>query len=180
MKEENKKDNLSQFDLDVFAGTVNGTSLPGKDKTKQETLHKKSVGGHRKKDAPVCDVNLHEEVEYVVSILVNRHIDITTPYKEGWIALAFALANGLGEAGRELFHQLSRMNAEYNYEECDKKYTSCMKSNGKGITINTFFKKAEDAGVDLKSISRERTVRATCANVPNAKNIENIEKYRKI
>lgn len=51
MKEENKKDNLSQFDLDVFAGrcTVNGTSLPGKDKTKQETLHKKNVGGHRKR-----------------------------------------------------------------------------------------------------------------------------------
>lgn len=46
---ENKKDNLSQFDLDVFAGTVNGTSQPGEDKTKQETLHKKSVGGHRKR-----------------------------------------------------------------------------------------------------------------------------------
>lgn len=41
MKEKNKKDNLSQFDLDVYACTVNGTSLPGKDKTKQETLHKK-------------------------------------------------------------------------------------------------------------------------------------------
>ena len=45
---ENKEDNLSQFDLDAFAGrgTIYGTSLPGKDKTKQETLHKKSVGGH--------------------------------------------------------------------------------------------------------------------------------------
>lgn len=40
---DNKEDNLSQFDLDVFAGTVNGTSLPGKDKTKQETLHKKTL-----------------------------------------------------------------------------------------------------------------------------------------
>ena len=49
---ENKEDNLNQFDLDVYAGTIYGTSLPGKDKTKQETLHKKSVGGHRKKDAP--------------------------------------------------------------------------------------------------------------------------------
>lgn len=46
---ENKEDNLNQFDLDVYAGTIYGTSLPGKDKTKQETLHKKSVGGHRKK-----------------------------------------------------------------------------------------------------------------------------------
>lgn len=43
MKEKNKKDNLSQFDLDIYACTVNGTSLPGKDKTKQETLHKKAL-----------------------------------------------------------------------------------------------------------------------------------------
>lgn len=43
MKEKNKKDNLSQFDLDVYACTVYGTSLPGKDKTKQETLHKKAL-----------------------------------------------------------------------------------------------------------------------------------------
>lgn len=42
MKEKNKKDNLSQFDLNVYAGTIYGTSLPGKDKTKQETLHKKA------------------------------------------------------------------------------------------------------------------------------------------
>ena len=179
MKEKNKKDNLSQFDLDVFAGTgtVNGTSVPGEDKTKQETLHKKSVGGHRKKDAPSGDVNLYEDGRYIVSILVNRHIDITTPYEE-WIKLGFALADGLGEDGRELFHQLSRMNAEYNYEECDKKYTSCMKGNGKGVTIKTFFKMAKDAGVDLKTIAREGTDRATCANVPNAKYIENIEKYK--
>lgn len=116
-------------------------------------------------------------MRYVASILVNRHIDITTPYEE-WIKLGFALVDGLGEDGRELFHQLSSMNAEYNYEECDKKYTSCMKGNGKGITIKTLFKMAKDAGVDLKTIAREETVRATCANMPNAKNIENIEKYK--
>lgn len=176
-QEENKEDNLNQFDLDVYAGTIYGTSLPGKDKTKQETLHKKSVGGHRKKDAPSGDVNLNEDVRYVASILVNRHIDITTPYEE-WIKLGFALVDGLGENGRELFHQLSRMNAEYNYEECDKKYTSCMNGNGKGVTIPTFFKMAKDVGVDLKTIQREGTVRATCANMPNAKNIDNIEKYK--
>lgn len=130
-----------------------------------------------KKDAPSGDVNLYEDGRYIVSILVNRHIDITTPYEE-WIKLGFALADGLGEDGRELFHQLSSMNAEYNYEECDKKYTSCMKGNGKGITIQTFFKMAKDVGVDLKTIAREGTVRATCANVPNAKYIENIENIR--
>ncbi len=104
-------------------------------------------------------------------------LTLRPPYEE-WIKLGFALADGLGEDGRELFHQLSSMNAEYNYEECDKKYTSCMKGKGNGVTINTFFKMAQKAGVDLKTITREETVRATCANMPNAKNIENIEKYK--
>ena len=40
---ENKEDNLNQFDLDVYAGTgtVNGTSVPGKDKTKQRDFAQK-------------------------------------------------------------------------------------------------------------------------------------------
>ena len=62
MKEKNKKDNLSQFDLDVYAGTINGTSLPGKDKTKQETLHKKSVEGHRKKDATFTSIAMQRSL----------------------------------------------------------------------------------------------------------------------
>lgn len=74
MKEKNKKDNLNQFDLDVYAGTIYGTSLPGKDKTKQETLHKKSVGGQRKKDAPSRDAYLYDKVKFIVFTLVNRHI----------------------------------------------------------------------------------------------------------
>ena len=44
MKEKNKKDNLNQFDLDVYAGTIYGTSLPGKDKTKQEKMQVRSYG----------------------------------------------------------------------------------------------------------------------------------------
>lgn len=124
-----------------------------------------------KKDAPSGDAYLYDEVKFIIFTLVNRHIDITTPYEE-WINLGFALSDGLGEDGRGFFHQLSSMNAEYNYEECDKKYTSCMKGNGKGITIKTFFKMAKDVGVDLKTIAREGTVRATCANMPNAKYIE--------
>lgn len=151
---------------------------PYQGKTRQsKRLYTKKRRRTSKKDAPSGDVNLYEDGRYIVSVLVNRHIDITTPYEE-WIKLGFALADGLGEDGRELFHQLSSMNAEYNYEECDKKYTSCMKGNGKGITIQTFFKMAKDAGVDLKTITREETVHATCANMPNAKNIENIEKYK--
>ena len=102
----------------------------GKTRQSKRLCTKKSVGGHRKKDAPSGDVYLYDEVKFIVFTLVNRHIDITTPYEE-WIKLGFALVDGLGEDGRELFHQLSSMNAEYNYEECDKKYTSCMKGNGK-------------------------------------------------
>ena len=172
----NKEDNLEQFDLDGFAGTANDTNHPVEDKTNQETFPSKGERKPRK-----VDVNLHDQVGYIAAILVERHIDITIPYNL-WVTLGFALADGLGEDGRIIFHQLSSMNAEYNYEECDKKYTSCLKggSGQRKVTIATFFKMAEDRGVDLSFIAKEWTVNATCANVPSAKYTENIGKYKNL
>ena len=172
----NKEDNLSQFDLDGFASTANESNHPVEDKTNQETLPNKGERIPRKVDAI-----LYDKVGYIAAILVERHIDITIPYNL-WVILGFALADGLGEAGRIIFHQLSSMNAEYNYEECDKKYTSCLKggSGQRKVTIATFFKMAEDRGVSLSSIDKEWTVNATCANVPNAKNTLYIGKYKNL
>ena len=130
-------------------------------------------------------------MKYITDIIASRHIDITCGY-QNWLSLGFALAEGLGEDGREFFHELSQMNADYNATECDKKYTSCLKGsskgNGNGITINTFFKMAKDAGVNLSEIAKEKIQNshrqnpllfrnsANSAIVPSGKNIENIGK----
>ena len=82
--------------------------------------------------------------------------DITQGY-DNWLRLAFALSDGLGEAGRQIFDRLSQMNADYDSRECNRLYDNCMKGNKGGITIATFFQMARDlANVDLKEMARER------------------------
>ena len=69
--------------------------------------------------------NLEEEVSNIAQEIVNRGIDITQGY-HNWLHLGFALAEGLGENGRGLFHKLSSMSEQYNSSECDKQYTACL------------------------------------------------------
>ena len=110
--------------------------------------------------------------------------DITQGY-DNWLRLAFALSDGLGEAGRQIFDRLSQMNADYDTRECNRLYDNCMKGNKGGITIATFFQMARDlANVDLKEMARERgkreekslqncTTCPTCPNVPMSHITEN-------
>ena len=104
---------------------------------------------------------------------------------DNWLRLAFALSDGLGEAGRQIFDRLSQMNADYDTRECNRLYDNCMKGNKGGITIATFFQMARDmANVDLKEMARERgkreekslqncTTCPTCPNVPMSHITEN-------
>ena len=146
---------LSNFDLEGFA---NMHSMP-KDANSEKLNEaiRQNVASHTQTIETDCD--LYKEVKGIADIIASRHIDITSGY-QNWLSLGFSLADGLGEDGREFFHELSQMNADYNATECDKKYTSCLKGssngNGNGITINTFFKMAKDAGVNLSEIAKER------------------------
>ena len=119
------------------------------------------------------------EIQDVTRQLVDRGIDITAGYNN-WLNLGFALADGLGEDGREIYHQLSQLNDEYNTAECDKQYTHCLHGRGQGITVKTFFQMAKEAGIDLSQVAREQMrthqVCAISANVPSAKRIEKVEK----
>jgi len=94
-------------------------------------------------------VDTINDVNELVKEIVSRGIDLTVGY-DNWLKVGFALASELGESGRELYHQLSAQNAEYNYSQCDKQYTHCVKGHGSGVTIATLFHLAKEAGVDLK------------------------------
>ena len=119
------------------------------------------------------------EIQEVARQLVDRGIDITVGY-DNWLNLGFALADGLGEDGREIYHQLSQLNDEYDTAECDRQYTHCLHGRGQGITVNTFFQMAKEAGIDIAQVAREQMkthqVNAISANVPSAKRMEKVEK----
>ena len=110
------------------------------------------------------DQDLIQRVERVVDELIKRGIDITIGY-ENWLKLGFALANGLGEGGRSIFHRLSSGYPEYNYRACDVQYSACLRSRGWGVTIASFFWLAKQAGVELSGLTSART--ATPPPYPN-------------
>lgn len=141
----NKEVNLNDFDLEGFAHISHQA-----DKSERSRVLSPEV-----MNASAAPDDTYDELTAVAREIVSRGIDITTPY-DNWIHLGFALANGLGERGRELFHQLSAMNAEYEQKECDMKYSSLLRGGREGITIGTFFKMAQDAGINLSELARQR------------------------
>ena len=89
---------------------------------------------------------LENEIEQLVCSVESSSVDIAPSYSE-WRDMAFALADALGEGGRSYFHRLSRFYCGYDEREADKQFTACLRSHGSGITINTLFHLAKQAGV---------------------------------
>lgn len=92
----------------------------------------------------------YQEVIQVVEQLEARKMDITQSY-EDWRNIGFALADGFGEEGRELYHRISQFYPEYSPTECDKQYNQCLKARGTGINLSSFFYLAKNAGISIVS-----------------------------
>ncbi len=86
--------------------------------------------------------------------LVRRGANIADSYGD-YLKLGFALANGLGNEGRELYHELCSMSPKYREDDCERKWQQCMRQNNGRTTIATFYQMAKQAGIDLSCIARE-------------------------
>lgn len=76
-------------------------------------------------------------------------------YHDWYCRLGFALADGLGSEGRELFHRVSRLSSKYNAAECEKKWHECLRKHDGRTQISAFYNLAKEAGVDLSAIARQ-------------------------
>ena len=94
------------------------------------------------------------KAEAVVCELERLGIDITTTEPD-WFRVGLALANGLGDAGGELYHRVSRLYPNYSESECEKKWQHVLKSNDGSVTFKTFFFMAQQGGVNLSDIGRQ-------------------------
>ena len=104
-----------------------------------------------------AEKDLYSQVKMTAERLKANGYDITSSYQD-WLNTGFALSDGLGENGRDIYHLVSSLYPNYNQAECDKQYDACLKSHGHGITINTFFHMAKQAGVDLAEVARQNTL----------------------
>ena len=102
--------------------------------------------------------DLEHEIEQLVCSVESASADIAPDYAS-WRDLGFALADALGESGRSYFHRLSRFYTGYDEREADKQYSACLRSHGSGITINTLFHLAKQAGVLLRNTVKPYNVK---------------------
>lgn len=86
--------------------------------------------------------------------LLRRGANIADDYGD-YLKLGFALANGLGSDGRELYHELCSQSTKYRETDCERKWQQCLRQTDGRTTIATFYNMAKQAGVDLSSIARE-------------------------
>ena len=96
--------------------------------------------------------NLEIEVNSVVQEIEANGVDIAPDYAM-WVNVGFALADGLGENGREAFHRISQLHSDYNHANADKQFTNCLNGRGSGVTIATFFHYAAQAGIKQRHSS---------------------------
>lgn len=109
--------------------------------------------------------DLFSQVRAVVEEVERQHIDLTCGYIP-WRNIGFALAEGMGNQGRDYFHRISALNADYDYTQCDKQYDACLNAHGSGITINSLFHAAKEAGIDIGAIARQFSTSQTITQIP--------------
>lgn len=107
-----------------------------------------------------------EEVERIIREIEQRAIDIAPDYKD-WMELGFALVDGFGENGREYYHRISRFHSDYQREKTDRQFTNCLRANGHGITLRSFFHLAGRAGIPLST--KKETDLSILPNIQNGK-----------
>ena len=95
-----------------------------------------------------------QRAKAVADELISRGANIAESYDD-YLKLGFALADGLGSEGRDIYHSLCAQSSKYREADCEKKWQECMKKRDGRTTIATFYKMAQDAGVDLSAIAHQ-------------------------
>ena len=90
----------------------------------------------------------------VADELIRRGVNIAESYDDNF-KLGFALAEGLGSEGGEIYHQLCAQSVKYNHDECEKKWQECLSKHNSDVTIASFYKMAKDQGVNVSAFSYE-------------------------
>ena len=106
-------------------------------------------------DNTVADADQElQKVRAVADELIRRGANIAESYDD-YLQLGFALAEGLGHDGRDIYHELCAQSTKYRQADCERKWQECMTKHDGRTTIASFYKMAQQAGIDLSAISRQ-------------------------
>jgi hypothetical protein len=86
------------------------------------------------------------KLEYCVSQIESQQINLTDSESD-WTLLSWSFAE-LGDEGREYFHRISKLYRNYDYNETENKFDSCLaRYNDERTGVNKFFKLCNDNGI---------------------------------
>ena len=97
---------------------------------------------------PLQSCGTNNDIEEITRRIESSALDIAPNYAD-WRDLGFALADALGESGRNYYHRLSRFYPSYSQSETDKQYSACLASHGHGVTIKSLYHLTKSAGVSV-------------------------------
>lgn len=90
----------------------------------------------------------------VARALIDRNANIAEDYID-YVRLGFALANGLGSDGRDLYHMLCAHSTKYRMRDCERKWQECLHKTDGRTSIATFYHMAREAGVDISAVAKK-------------------------
>ena len=139
-------DNNMIFDPMAWAAATDNTSKSANNANGQ------TIAGQVQNPQPAVPPvgNELEKAKATVEELIRLGGNIAESYEDWW-ECGCALAE-LGPEARDLFHQVSSQSTKYREADCEKKWQECLSKRDGRITIATFYKMAQQAGVDLSSI----------------------------
>ena len=70
-------------------------------------------------DSHESATDLAADIDRVVQEIEAKGVDIAPDYGM-WVNVGFALADGLGEQGRDFFHRVSRLHSDYDPANTNK------------------------------------------------------------
>jgi len=94
-----------------------------------------------------------QKAQAVCDALLRLGANIAESYDD-YLKLGFALADGLGPQGHDIYHRLCAQSTKYREADCEKKWQECMAKHDGRTTIASFYMMAQQAGVDLSEIGR--------------------------
>lgn len=102
------------------------------------------------------DNKVSEIVREVVSLGKNL-----APDYERYVKMAFAIADGFGEGGRNYFHSICSVSEKYDSRHADKQFNIALKGNKQGITVGTFYHAVKENGISISSNNQKYIQLAT-------------------
>jgi hypothetical protein len=128
---------------------------------------------------PQSSIDTSNEIETITQRIEAASVDIAPNYAD-WRDLGFALADALGESGRNYYHRLSRFYPSYSQSETDKQYSACLASHGHGVTIKTLYHLTKSAGVSVSipQSSKQTPLETKQVHTPIKEETEDLEEMQ--